>query len=167
MRIENWLPHPDNSPFLFFNGKRLISHLRRYLEDIARGLGVGVHGDFLILLPYLAFGVKRDGDIALLAGSYAPARIVGYGAATGGRATADDQIGIARVAEMETVGDALALGDAAKVVQFLVERHHRHTGRIVIALSAVWVVDKIHIDVAAGRAVATACRKHQQREEWQ
>jgi len=109
-------------------------------------LGIGGDNDLLVLLPHLATGIERDGHVALLPWGDTALGIVCHGATTTGMAARYHQVGIALVGEMETIRDALALGNAAKVVKVAVKNQLGDTDRLVVALGGVGVFDEVDIE---------------------
>ena len=87
--------------------------------------------------------------------------VAGDGTAAGGRRGGDDEVGGARVAEMEAVADALACREAPEVVEIVVEGDDRHRAKSVVACGALGIADEVDIEVAT--LAAATCRQQQYR----
>lgn len=136
-------------------------------EDAQLGacrLGVGKHRDFLHLLARLAARREGNGNIAFFARLDFASRIVGHRTSTGRLATTDNQIGIARVTEMEAVGNTLVVGQPTKIVLIRIKLDVRHCHRIVVALRRVGILNDGGVNlIGRGGASRTGRQTEEQR----
>lgn len=142
------------------NGKASHPHLSGDFQFGTRWLGIAHHGDLLQLVTDLAGTVEGDSDISFSTRSDAALGIAGHCAATGGATAADNQIGIAGVAEMEPITDVLACRETAKIVQLLVEGHHWHSHILVISVGTIGIIDEVYIRIAVTAATRSQCKAY-------